>query len=123
MEELKLLKLSTEWVERIFKRLQSIYGDRWTDYYENTPDTKHLYTTIWSTGLYGLTSAEIKHALTICQSLVNKSLPNHLEFYHYAKSLHKPTASEDVIRGDPELAKAYINEIRQKLTGKMLINE
>ena len=73
-------KLPAEWVDRIFLRLTEIYGVKFTGQWTK-PDYMDMAKTLWRGGLYGLNSAEIKHALSICLNSLNTP-PNAIEFFH-----------------------------------------
>lgn len=93
MDESKFNKLPLEWVDRIFMRLESIYGDKWKELLPNE-GKKQLYQKIWSTGLSGLKATEIQKALDACRSGDKYYPPTHIEFYHYAKGIKIPTIHE-----------------------------
>lgn len=122
MEDSKTYKLPREWVERIFMRLKSIYGDAWIEYHEKTPTDKELALTMWCTGLYGLTPEEIRQAISMCSSSDKRYLPTVLDFYHYAKNTQSTssmkTSPSSNKTATPEMAKTFLQEIRHKLSGK-----
>lgn len=115
----KIIKLPLDWVERIFDRLYTIYGERWIDFHGN-PKRKDLSLSQWSTGLSGLTPEEIKKALSMCETFPHADIPTVVEFYHYAKGIRvitKPKPIEQNL-GNKEVAKIYMDTIKSKLSIK-----
>lgn len=103
-------KLPTEWVDRIFERLACLYNDRSTNQLPNE-GRKDLYKVIWSTGLAGLSVSEIRKAFSMCEAYPYAAIPNHIEFYHYAKGIRAPTKTgrlekNEPMAGNPEVSKA-----------------
>lgn len=114
------MKLEAAWIDRIFERMQGIFGDKWSRCYSNQRQLSVGKIT-WASGLYGLNAIEIKSALNLCERLSNQEPPTAVEFYHYAKGIRYPVFKRnktDVERGDVEVAKRYISEIKMKVGGK-----
>ncbi len=110
-----------EWIDKLFICMEQFYGTRWTKQFNKiTPED--LFKTIWQTGLQGLTYEQIKRALVYLKRAAesNYSLPpHHLEFFRYAKGTEKPHIDygANIGRGDPEIARRAMDEIRGKLRG------
>jgi len=113
-------KLKREWVERIFERLECVYKERWAVKY-NDPNIRELLVTQWSSGLAGLSSTEIRRALTMCELYPYDTIPTVIEFYHYAKGYRQPSKVQPPHYLAPErkqLAQGYMDEIKSKLGRK-----
>lgn len=108
-----------EWVDKIFNCLHQFYGSKWLDHFDKFYP-ENLAKTAWQAALQGLTYDEIRYALVLLKQnsqLKESTIPNYLEFYRYAKRLSYPKLHDKVepIRGNPELAKRSLDEIRSKL--------
>lgn len=115
MENKISYKLSDTWIERIFARLTEIYGERFTCRYSQPQDMERVKLQ-WRAGLYGLSVDEIKKVLNMCLNNIIKDPPNMIDFFHYARSYKVPMEPKPPIpSGDPEVAKHFIKEIKDKL--------
>jgi len=114
-------KLPTDWVERIFERLECTYKSKWTCLVGDER-RKNIYLNQWSTGLAGLTPQEIKRALAMCECSYHDLPPTVVEFYHMAKGLKVLKRKDSVLPmtlQTRELAEQYLTEIRSKLHGNV----
>jgi|ERR1700722_17716977 len=109
-----------EWITKLFTCLEQFYGERFSKLF---PDklTKQYAHTIWQNGLYGCTETQIRAALKLCKtaSTTPGTKPPHvMEFYKYCKGYAVPYIEplpEKEYRGNPEIAKAAIKNIRARL--------
>lgn len=81
-----MYELPMDWIDRIFMRLQNIYGERWIKWYGH-PKYQSLFKLIWSHGLFGLTSNEIRKAIVELSGYPYSAMPTLINFYHCAKGL------------------------------------
>lgn len=117
----KDFRLPLEWVDRIFQRLHEKWGDHYLRLFLN-PQDLDFERTRWQTGLYGVTSNEIRHVLLMCKNDLIKSPPNVIEFYHYCKGYKIGVRQKPVSYVSPptkEIAEKYLKLIRDKLNGKL----
>lgn len=115
----KSYKLSQEWIDRIFSRLIDIYGHKFTSKFSK-PEYMEIEKTRWRSGLYGLTSEDIKKVLNLCLNNKIKEPPNPIEFYHYAKSYKLPPPPKpEFARASLEIKNKYMELIREKLNGSI----
>lgn len=114
--ELENNKISSIWINRIFERMNVIYGDKWIAHI-GKPDRERILKSIWTVALTGCKAHEIKKALTMCEAFSHSGIPTHIEFYHYAKGIREPVHVRPPIeaKGDPEIAKKYLDQIKNKL--------
>ena len=114
-------KLPTEWVDRIFQRLEEIYGCKWKIEIQGK---ESLYREIWCTGLFGLTKEQVKKALAICEIFKHADIPNHIEFYHAAKGLpynRRPIRKPlDIGTRSLKVAEKHLSDIRRTLKSNRL---
>jgi hypothetical protein len=114
-------KLPAEWVDRIFLRLNEIYGDKFMGQFSK-PEYIDLAKTVWRGGLAGLNSSEIKHALSICLNELSTP-PNCIEFFHYAKKYRVPPPPKvEPTKASQEVHKLYMDKIKGILNGKLKPN-
>lgn len=112
-------KIPMEWVDKIFNCLNQFYGAKWVIQFDKFyPES--LAKTAWQAALQGATYDEIRYALVLLKqnsTLKESTIPNYLEFYRYAKRLSYPKLQDKIepIKGDPEIAKRSLDEIRSKL--------
>lgn len=115
-------KLPEEWIDRIFKRLTEIYGDRFSSFFTSSFRID-IERSRWQSGLYGVTADEIKHVLSLCQQRIIKEPPNLIEFYHYCKGEKKPpmpTKTQFVrTESDKKASEKYLKLILDKLHGRL----
>lgn len=113
------------WIDRLFERLELIYKDRWIKIYSK-PSDQPMFKTWWKTALSGLSANEIKTALTLCECFSYGSPPTPIEFFHYSKRLrHPPVVKQEDInrtRGNPDVARKYLDEIKSKVHNKSCLN-
>lgn len=120
MERQPAEKTPMEWIDKLFDCMSQFYGNRWDSRYDKFMPIS-LAKTLWQSGLTGLTYDEIKHGLVLLNRAAQdpKSIPPiHLEFYRYAKGIAKPlyrTNEEILPRGNPEVAKKALDDIRSRL--------
>jgi hypothetical protein len=109
-------KIPIEWIERIFERMEQIYGDKWISHI-GKHDRQRILKSIWSVALTGCNGHEIKRAIDICEAFPYSGIPTHVEFYHYAKGIRKPGHMRPPIesKGSYEVAKKYLDQIKNKL--------
>jgi len=112
-------KLPEKWTLRIWERLENIFGDKWRERYSDEK-RRGIYLTQWCTGLMGMTSADIQHALMMLESSELRDFPpTVIDFYLIGKRLMqiaKPKNNYPTwIRGSGEVAKAHMDEIRAKV--------
>jgi hypothetical protein len=108
-----------EWIERLFERLEEIYGAKWT---RNVGSRKELLLTLWSHALAGLTGDEIKTAIQMCKDYPYSPIPTPIEFYHYAKkNILPPRVQKPVPRTAVNMAIAHvaIEKMKDKLSNKL----
>lgn len=119
-------KPSMESIEKLFNCMEEFYQERWTKTYDRWFPI-HLAKTVWQSGLQGLNHEEIRGVLVLLKQAAKDPMakpPNHLEFYNFAKGTAKVyinTRTEEDTRGDPEVARRAIAEIRAKLLHKSAI--
>lgn len=116
-------KVPVEWVDRIFVRLNEIYGDRFIDKF-GKPEIYELERTRWQSALIGCTAEEIKRVIEYCRTGFIKDAPNAIEFFHWCKG-HKITPPKPhTVNAAPksEIAKQYMDLIREKLNGRAKSN-
>lgn len=123
MDELKTpQKVPAEWIDRIFKRLVEAYGDRFVTCFRSET-VIDLERTRWQSALIGCKPEEIKRVLDLCRLGKIKDPPNAIEFFHYCKGNKQPTYTKtpQVFGKEPnrELAKQYLDLLRNKLHGKL----
>src|SRR3990167_7536211 len=112
-------KIPAEWIERIFKRFDEIWPSQFLGSFTSERDFA-LELVRWQSGLIGCSPAEIKAVLEMCRNGYVKDPPNVIEFFHYCKgnkkpSFTKPKPPENIT---PEIGKAYLQIIRDKLHGR-----
>ncbi len=117
-QEKKEYGLPSSWVERIFARLQEIYGDKWPP--QKDPNYISLMKTVWATSLANLSHLEIKRALDQCR--INSNIvPDNIKFHQYAKgySANLVAQSKDEKRQISDTAKQTLTTIRNNLHKKL----
>jgi hypothetical protein len=120
MEEKKSFSIPMKWVDRIFDIMEEIYKEKWT-HWHGAENVKGLYKMVWSHGLCGLTTDEIKNTITLLRnSSYSIQPPLVTDFYNYAKGITKPIHRKYVpdIKVNKELAKQAIAQIKNNLHGK-----
>lgn len=122
MDEQKLAshKLPAEWITRIFKRFEEIWGDRFLNQFKSERDFE-LESFRWQSGLYGATADEIKKALELCRLGFIDSPPHVIEFYHHCKGYVLPTPKpvNPISPYNKEIAQKYLSLIKDKLHGRL----
>lgn len=115
-KDLPMEKLPMEWVDKLFMCMNSFYGARWSDQFK---DNENLVKALWQSGLTGLSYDEIKETLLyykwIAAKFPSEKPPHQMEFFRSArstKSFIEPKKSE---KGDPAVAREYLQGIKQKL--------
>lgn len=112
-------KIEKEWIQRIFKRFDEIFGEKFLNQFtsENDFDLEVLK---WQAALMGCTAEEIGKVLNLCKNGYILSPPNFIEFYHYAKGFKQPIKPKPLFLPDmtPGMSKQYIAAIKGKLNGK-----
>lgn len=114
-------KLPEEWIDRIFKRLAEIYGDRFASRFLN-PTYVDIEKFRWRAGLYGVTSEEVKYALDLCRNGIISHPPTCVEFFHYCKRVKQPPVKKIEYTRTEEQKKngsKYIKLIMDKLHGRL----
>ena len=119
-------KPNMEWIDRIFNCMELFYGERWAKQFDHLM-TVPLAKTLWQSALTGCKYDEIRSTLVLLKRAAqghNSVAPNYLEFFRYAKGSSKPHINYERIieRGDPEIARAAMQEINAKLRGHALKN-
>ena len=115
-------KPDMEWIDKIFNCLKEFYGERWTKRFDRwTPED--LVKTIWQSALTGLTYDEIRGALVLLKQSAKTpgaQPPHHLEFFRFAKGTSHPVicSEHSLRRGNPDIARAAMEEINAKLRYK-----
>lgn len=111
-------KIKREWIDLLFVRLSQIFRESYLAW-NPTKEREELNKSVWACGLIGLSAEEIRYALSLCAGL--HEIPTVIEFYHYAKGIRMPVIRElsPLDRGDQKLAKAYLDEIKKKVQGKL----
>lgn len=113
-------KLPMEWIDRIFMRLEYIYGKKWTEQFCDK-DRERIYKVMWQSGLMNCTATEIKRAIDVCmkelEMLKDKANPPHMiEFWNYAKGHRIPhLTTEKKMTANPQVARKAMDEINRKL--------
>lgn len=117
-------KLPIEWIDRIFSRLNDIYGRRFLLKF-NDPVICELERMRWQTALYGCNAEEIKKTLELCRAGQIKDPPHAIEFFHYCKG-HKigipVVAKNTMTQPKKEIAEQYLKLIREKFHGRASSN-
>ena len=118
MDDVK--RIPVEWIDRIFKRLDEIYGVTFLNQFNSDKDFD-LERTRWQSGLHGATPDEIKKVLDMCRTRMITSPPNIFEFYRYCKGYSAPVPPKPSTGKEPnkEIAQQYLKLIRDKLHGKL----
>jgi hypothetical protein len=109
-----------EWIDKVFNCMNEFYGERWSNRYpkESLIDLAKVQ---WHSALFGLDYDQIKKGLLLCRRHSKDPRvqpPHQLEFFRYAKQDalpdidYHPDAGK---RGDPEIAKDHLTQIRSKL--------
>lgn len=115
-------KLPVEWIDRIFKRFDEIWGARFLELFTSERDFD-FERTRWTAGLYGATAEEIRKVLDMCRTGLIKDPPNVIEFYHYCKGHKQPlpaTRTHHTISApNRELGQKYLKLIQDKLHGRI----
>ena len=112
--------IPTEWVDKLFNCMGEFYGNRWHQKFKK-PNEQEMDKTVWKNGLVGLTYDEIKAALVLCKKSARdprEKPPHVMEFFRYAKRQSQPFINpkeKPIERGDPEIAREHIKEIRKKV--------
>lgn len=116
-------KLSAEWVDRIFHRLKEIYAKQFEILFSDDRFLSYQKD-MFRSGLYNLTPDEIKHAIECCRNGQQRTLPHVMDFYHLAKTYLQNPAEVKVKEtllaqpADKEIAKKFINDIKDRLNAK-----
>lgn len=110
--------IPTEWVDRIFQRMEEFFQDDWRKLVEGK---HHVFHPQWQMGLIGLNSDDIKKGLAIAKWMAAKNLkpPTVIEFFHYTKGIRQPSTgpTKDPTPVNPIVAKNSISTMRKMLTG------
>ncbi|HJY22914.1 MAG TPA: hypothetical protein VJ279_08525 [Hanamia sp.] len=115
------LKLPVEWIDRIFKRLAEAYGERFASKFLN-PAYVEMERSRWQSGLYGVTSDEIRRVLDMCRSGFITQPPTVIDFYHYCKGFKQPPSIKKVPprnENDQVIGEQYLKLILDKLHGRL----
>ncbi len=116
------MTIPMDWVDKIYLCMHQFYGDKWVDNFGKSKES--FYKTIWQSALTGLTYDQIRKALVYYKwesSQCGFSIPpTPMEFFRLAKQSNHTfiTPSPKVEEGkaaNPEVAKAALAEIRQRL--------
>lgn len=115
-----LEKIPAEWIERIFKRFDEIWGASFVPSFRSYKDFD-LEMLRWQAGLIGCTADEIRRVLDMCRAGQIKDPPNVIEFYHYCKGNRLPTYKRVKVNPNctPEIGAAYLQLIKDKLHGRI----
>lgn len=103
--------------------MEAFYGYRWSSQFDK-PHLQSFAKTVWKGGLTGLTYHEIRDTLVyykwIASHHPHAKPPHQMEFYRAAKSSCKAyTAPLKTERGNPDIAKAHLAQIRKSLSCSM----
>ncbi len=113
--------MPSEWVDRIFKRLAEIYGERFASRFLN-PSYIDMHRSQWQSGLLGVTAEEIKQVLNLCKTGFIHNSPTVIEFYHYCKGVKQPLPVKlsEISRTEAQQknGEKYIKLIMDKLHGR-----
>lgn len=119
-------KIGLDVIDRLFTCMQQFFGSRW-DIIFRGDSNKQLVRTIWQTSLQGLTEDQIRTALKLVKANLaqfpNSYPPTPMEFYRIARPVLKKLPEPPVIGGpsnDSEIAKKFLNDMRQKLSRKIV---
>jgi hypothetical protein len=111
-------KPKMEWIDNIFNCLEIFYGKRWSKQFDQFMPID-LAKTVWQSALCGCTYDEIRNVLVLLKQAAKSASsepPHYLEFYRYTKGAKPPMPIETLaFRGDPEIARAAIADIRSRL--------
>lgn len=116
-------KLSLEYVNRIFQRLEEIYKEAWTETHKNQI-LKDSHIVMWQSALAGVTVDEIKKALELCEKSDRTFPPHAIEFWQYAKGhtrprIRPPNNDELFHKRSPEIALEHLEAIKIRLKGNV----
>ena len=102
METAKVYRLQDKWIDRIFQRMQEIFGEQWADPTQ-APGLKEL----WAHALHGLTGEQIRYALEFYDASRPTRPPTQIEFFNCASRWQN---------GQPKtVARQTMDEIHAKL--------
>jgi hypothetical protein len=123
MDVQKIIKFSLppEWIERIFKRFDEIWSERFLNQFNSDKDFE-IAKKQWQCGLYGLNAEQIRKGLDLCRSHYVQKPPHVVEFYHYCKGHKLPLPSKPtppISTEQREIAGKYLKLIRDKLHGRI----
>jgi hypothetical protein len=113
-------KIPMEWIDRIFKRFDEIWGVRFLNQFNSDIDFD-LERTRWQSGLYGLSPEEIKKGVDMARLGQIPQPPNVMEFFHYCRG-NKPAVPpkpKPATTPNRELGEKYIKLLRDKLHGRL----
>lgn len=116
-------KVPVEWIDRIFYRLNEIYGDKFINKMGNER-VYELERVRWQSALVGCTPDEIKRTIELCRTGYIANPPHALEFFAWCKG-HKITPPKPTINTSKpisEIGKQYMQLIRDKLHGRATNN-
>jgi hypothetical protein len=119
-------QIPMELVDKLFNCMELFYGDRWLKQFTRLL-TKEVYKGIWQAGLLGLSYVQIKNALVIYKRDAMQGYampPNHIDFFMTAKGKEMPyiNYSPEKPKGNPEIARKYMDEIRSKTHPKVNVD-
>jgi hypothetical protein len=115
-------KIPAEWIDRIFKRFDEIWGSRFLNRFNSDTDFD-LERLRWQSGLFGATADEIRRVLDMCRGGYIKDPPHCVEFFHYCKGKILPPTTKPktttLSSQNREIAQKYLDLIKAKLHGKL----
>ena len=120
VKKMDKFKLPISWIDRIFVRLNEIYGSQCN--LKLLDDvTLGVERVRWQTGLFGATADEIKYALELCRQNVLRGTPNVIDFYAYCKRKKKITnyPKKRLTNEQKNKQRAYFALITGKLNGSL----
>lgn len=117
--------MDINWIDKLFTCMEQFYGERWTKQFQKKTHAESFTKTQWKSALTGLSYEEIKQALVFykweAKNKPHLHAPHQLEFFHTAKrknyTYEVPLVEN---RGSPEVAKAALLDIKNKISRKMV---
>lgn len=119
-------RIDMEWIDKLFSCMEQFFGNRWTKRYDQFYPIS-LAKTLWQSALHGYSHEDIRRALVLLKQVAKnpaKSAPLHLEFYQYVDAGRRAAAEieKKTTRGDPEIARKAIDDIKKRLNTECTIN-
>lgn len=114
-------KISIEWIDRIFLRLNEAYGARFATKF-STPTILDLEKERWQAALFGASGEEIKRVLDMCKRQIIPNPPNAMEFFYACKKISQPTPKKmyhERTERQQKVQSAYLKLIMGKLNGTL----